>query len=78
MFRQARLVRSTRDEIAHLVDAGDVPEEEADLVASGYETTCLHCEAPLRLVEVPRDDELVECPACNRRFRTALPEHAYG
>lgn len=44
-----------------------------DLIASGYEWICPHCE---KLNEEIEALEIVECRQCNRRFETGAPEHA--
>ena len=55
-------------------DEQDEPET-VDLIASGYEWDCPHCDAPNREIEIT---ERVTCSECKHTYETNPPEHAYG
>lgn len=54
-------------------DKSDIPET-VDVIASGYEWTCLICE---RLYHEIAWKDKVTCTRCHREFEAAAPEHAY-
>src|SRR3990167_9637898 len=47
-----------------VIDPNAEEEEEVDLIASGYEAMCPRCETLCELIEVPRSNDVVECPKC--------------
>jgi hypothetical protein len=53
----------------------DDPKKQCvDLMASGYEWTCLECETLNTEIEAK---EKVKCKECGAEFETYPPEHAY-
>ena len=61
------------------VDSGLILEQEADLIASGYETVCPSCKAFIGdLIEVPCSTDVIQCFSCEALFKVGLPEHAYA
>ncbi len=60
------------------VDTDLIMEEEADIVATGYEATCPSCLEVTELIEVPSSTDVVWCNMCEVWFKVGLPEHAYA
>lgn len=53
----------------------DIELESVELIASGYEWTCPHCDNLNREIEL---NEEVECEECGRTFSTGEAHHAFG
>lgn len=58
------------------LDAIDIDAlESVDIIASGYEWECPHCENLNKLIEYP-SSQAVTCEQCGEVFRADDPEHA--
>jgi hypothetical protein len=57
---------------------GDVSElKSADVIASGYEYICPHCDFLNQMIEYPCE-ESATCPVCKNIVELNLPKHALG
>jgi DNA-directed RNA polymerase subunit RPC12/RpoP len=54
---------------------GDDEEETIELIASGYEWTCPHCNHLNNEIEIP---ENVVCSKCKREYEVDNTDHAWG
>ena len=50
-------------------------EESVELIASGYEWTCPHCEKLNEEIEIP---DKVKCAVCGKGFEVENADHAWG
>ena len=57
--------------------ANTVTRESVDIIASGYEWICPHCDTLNKLSEYP-SSQIVVCEQCGETCEAELPEHAIG
>ncbi|MGD8455578.1 MAG: hypothetical protein PVF83_04265 [Anaerolineales bacterium] len=53
----------------------DDEEETVELIASGYEWTCPHCDYLNKEIEIP---EKVVCSRCKREYEVENADHVWG
>ena len=57
------------------MDIDPFTEDSVELIASGYEWECPHCDTLIKEIEIP---ETVMCSECRKEYEVDTTDHAWG